>query len=338
MSVAHTARKPHRVLVIGAGSIGERHLRCFLSGGRATLAFVEPHDARRNEVAARYPSAKAFADLDAALAWGINAAVVATPAPLHIPMATRLAEGGSHLLIEKPLALSLDGVETLESVVRRRGLVAAVAYVHRAHPALSAMREAVRSGRFGRVLEVVAVSGQNFPHYRPAYRQTYYADRKTGGGAIQDALTHTIDTGQFLAGRIDRVVADAAHQALEDVDVEDTVHVLARHGAAMGSYALNQHQAPNESTITVICANGTARFESHHGRWRWTMHPDEPWQDESFAPIERDTLFVRQADAFLDSIEGKRPPLCPLEDGIAALKVNLAILASVERRAWQEVA
>src|SRR5439155_16743169 len=119
---------------------------------------------------------------------------------------------------------------------------------------------ALMSGRFGKPLELVAVSGQDFAFYRPAYQSTYYARRSTGGGAVQDALTHILNAGQWCAGDIDRVVADAAHLKIEDVDVEDTVHVMARHGDVMASYALNQHQAPNETTITVICERGTVRF------------------------------------------------------------------------------
>src|SRR5215217_6265260 len=99
------------------------------------------------------------------------------------------------------------------------------------------------------------------PFYRPAYRNTYYARRSSGGGAVQDALTHVLNAGQWLVGNIDRVVADAAHLAIEGVDVEDTVHVIARHGDLLASYSLNQHQAPNETMITVVCEGGTARFE-----------------------------------------------------------------------------
>jgi predicted dehydrogenase len=134
---------------------------------------------------------------------------------------------------------------------------------------------------------------------------------------------------------MDRLVADAAHQVLEGVTVEDTVHVLARHGRVMASYTLNQHQAPNESTITVVCEHGTVRSESHRNRWRWMARPDEPWHDEPVAPLSRDELFIRQANAFLDAIEGHAPPLCSLDDGIQTLRVNLAALASIEQQTWQ---
>jgi predicted dehydrogenase len=327
----------HRVLVIGVGSIGERHLRCFLATGRAELALVEVCEAVRDRVSDRYGIAHAFADLDAAMESRPDIAVIATPAPLHIAMATRLAEAGIHILVEKPLSVGLDGIDRLQDAVKRRGVTAAVAYVYRCHPLLAAMRQAIRDGRIGQPVELVAVAGQHFPTYRPAYRQIYYTDRAAGGGAIQDALTHLVNAGEWLLGGIDRLVADAAHQVLEGVSVEDTVHLLARHGSVLASYSLNQHQAPNEMTITVVGTAGTARCEFHRYRWRWIERPDEPWHDESIAPLERDTLFISQADIFLDAVEGRAGVLCSLDEGIQTLRVNLAALASLECGAWQTI-
>ena len=186
-------------------------------------------------------------------------------------------------------------------------------------------------------LELVAVSGQNFPTYRPAYRETYYADRAAGGGAIQDALTHGINAAEWLIGPVNRVVVDAAHLQLDGVAVEDTVHLLTRHGPALGSFSLNQHQAPNENTITVVCEKGTVRCEFHNNRWLWMAEPGSDWQVESFGPRDRDAPFVSQANAFLDAVEGNAAPLCSLNEGVQTLRVNLAALESVERGTWREV-
>ncbi len=183
------------------------------------------------------------------------------------------------------------------------------------------MRQELAGGRFGAPVEIVATCGQNFPTYRPAYRQTYYASRATGGGAVQDALTHIIDAGQWLVGPIDKLAADASHQLLEGVEVEDTVHVIARHGSVMGSYALNQHQMPNEFTISVHCERGTVRYEMHESRWRWMTEPGNAWHDERHDVSQRDALFIHQANAFLDAVEGKSAPLCSLDEGIAAVNV-----------------
>jgi predicted dehydrogenase len=327
-----------RLLVIGTGSIGERHVRCFGQTGRALVSICEPLAERRAEVAERYQLAAAFADLDAALESPHDAAVIATPANLHIAQAQRLAAAGCHLLIEKPLGTALDGIEALRQTIKEHSLVAAVAYVYRAHPALQAMRAALAAGRFGEPVEIVVQAGQHFPTYRPAYRQTYYRDRATGGGAIQDALTHLLNAGEYLVGPIDRVAADAAHRVLDTTAVEDTVHVLARHGEVPGSYSLNQHQAPNESAITVVCRRGTAQFEMHNARWKWMTEPGTAWHEEPTWSLERDSMFVAQAGAFLDAIERRAPPLCSLDEGLQTLRVNLAVLAAAESQAWVTIA
>jgi predicted dehydrogenase len=326
----------HRVLVVGAGSIGERHIRCFLATERCDVSFVEINEALRQAVEARYPAC-GFATLEEGIKERPEIAVIATPAHLHVETATKLAEVGVHLLIEKPLATNEIGVERLMSLVREKDLVAGVAYVYRSHPVLSDMRKAIWSDTFGPPVQIVVVAGQHFPTYRPAYREIYYRDRATGGGAIQDALTHLINAGEWLVGPVTRLVADAAHQVLPGVEVEDTVHILTRHGSVLGSYSLNQHQAPNETVITVICEGGTVRFEVHANRWRWMTSSGGDWQEGLLQPLERDELFTRQANLFLDAVEGKQPPTCSLEDGLQTLRVNLAALKSVETGMWQTI-
>ena len=85
----------------------------------------------------------------------------------------------------------------------------------------------------------------------------------------------------------------------------------------------------------MVCRGGTCRAELHRSRWRWLCEPGGAWHDETLAPLERDALFVRQAHAFLDAMEGARAPLCSLDEAVQTLRVNLAVLASAEKRTWQ---
>jgi predicted dehydrogenase len=324
-----------RLLVVGGGSIGERHVRCFQQTQRVDVALCEPNPQVRAAVMQRCGLDECFNDFDAALASEPGIAVICTPAHLHIPMAAQLMQAGAAVLIEKPLSVTLDGAEELLALAQARQLTAGVAYVYRAHPALQAMRHALHSDRFGPAVQVVAVFGQHFPFYRPAYREIYYRDRSTGGGAIQDALTHIINAAQWLVGPVTELTADAAHLVLDGVTVEDTVHLISRHTQVLASYSLNQHQSVNEGTLTVICERGMVRFEAHQGRWLWAEHPAAPWHVEPTVPLERDELFRRQADAFLDAVEGKSQPLCSLQDGLQTLQVNIAALRSVQTRRWE---
>jgi len=327
--VTATART-YRVLVVGVGSIGERHVRCFQRTKRVALSICDVDEPLARDVGARYGIETVHTSFSEALESAADAAVICTPAHLHVEMATSLAERGMHLLIEKPLSTTLDGVDDLVAACERCGVRVSVAYVSRAHPALAHMRDAIRSGRFGRPLELVAASGQHFPSYRPAYREIYYRDRATGGGAIQDALTHLVNSGEWIVGPLTKVSADAAHLRLEGVDVEDTVHAMARHGDVLASYSLNQHQSPNETTLTVVCEGGTCRFEYARGRWSSMTEPDTPWSLELELLPERDELFVRQAEQFLDVLDGDAAPLCTVEESAQTLRAVLAMLRSVE--------
>jgi len=325
------------ILIIGVGSIGERHLRCFQSTNRCETAFCETLPERREQVAAKY-GVTGFASVDVALDAGrFDAAVIGAPAPFHIPLATQLTEHGLHLLIEKPLSTSLDGVADLQRLVEEKQTQVAIGYSMRAYPALAEMKTAIDSGRFGPPVQLIVTGGQHFPFYRPAYREIYYADRAMGGGAIQDCVTHHFNAGEWLVGPITRLVADAAHCVLEGVEVEDTVHVITRHGPVLGSFSINQHQPPSECRITVVCEKGAARFEANGQRWLTATEMGGEWQLEARHELDRDSAYVSQAGQFLDQVSGHAEPLCSLAEGIQALKIIIAALRSVDARQWIDI-
>jgi predicted dehydrogenase len=324
----------HRILIIGCGSIGERHLRCFQKTGRAQMVACDANPELLATVAATYGVQPATSWELALRDASFDAAIICTPAHLHVPMATALLQRGLHVLIEKPLAPSLAGVAEL---IRARDAAcrqAAVAYVLHCYPMLSAAREFILSGELGPVLQAVASSGQYFPGGRPAhtvhYSKTYYRDRRTGGGAIQDALTHVANWMESVVGPADSLLCDCAHLAVPEVTVEDTVHVAARHGATLVSYSLNQFQAPNESTLQFNTARGSVRIEVHHRRWGILRLGETSWTWHEVPALERDEPFVTQANRFLDAIEGKPSRLCSLEAGVQTLRFNLAALAAAE--------
>ncbi len=319
------------ILVIGCGSIGERHVRTFLATGRAGVVACDNRPAIREDMAKRYGVATAADWTEALPDPAVTGVVIATPAPAHVAMAIRCLAAGRHALIEKPLSLNLAGTGDLLAARDRAGKFAAVAYVLHFVPALQAARDFLRAGSFGPVRHVTVNTGQHFPLFRPAYREIYYNNRTQGGGAIQDALTHQANAVEWVVGPATRVYCDAAHQALEGVAVEDTVNVSARHGDVLASYALNQFQAPNETRWDFHAASGSVRVELHTQRWGTLARSAADWTWHAAPVTDRDQLFVAQANAFLDGCAGRPQPLCTLEEGIQTLRFNLAALQS-----WRE--
>ena len=328
----------HDILVIGAGSIGERHIRCFLKTGRARVSVCEIDRALLGRMANDYDLSQACEDFGDALSSNPRAVVIAAPAHLHIPMAIRAAEAGCHLLIEKPLSTDISGVEVLKRRVLEQRLVAQVGYTFRHHPLVAKVKDQIDQGRWGLPLQLTIVSGQHFPTYRPAYRDIYYARHETGGGAIQDALTHFLDTAQWWLGSIDRLTGDMEHLSLKGVEVEDTVNVLARHGDIMGSYHFNQHQYPDESVFTLVCERGTLRLELCANRLRIMDRPDGDWEDEINNAFQRDDIFVSQANSFLDAIEGQPSISCTIDEAKHTISCQMALLEEAKQSPrWQNV-
>lgn len=321
----------HRLLVIGCGSIGERHVRAFLATGRTHIVACDPNDAILQKMASTY-GVPVLADWrDSLDDHEMTGAVIATPAHLHVPIARKLIASRKHVLIEKPLSVNLQNVPTLAEARDRANTFVAVAYVLHFIPALQAARTFLREGSFGAIRHVAANIGQHFPSFRPAYRNIYYRDHAQGGGAIQDALTHIVNAVEWIVGPATRVYCDASHQVLADVTVEDTVNVVARHGEVLAGYALNQFQAPNETRIDFHAETGTVRVEIDAERWCTLARGATEWTCHKASVTDRDELFINQAHAFLDGCEGRANLLCTLEEGIQTLQFNLAAL-----RSWRE--
>ncbi len=316
-----------RILILGCGSIGERHLRCFQKTGRAVVAACDANAALTRRMSEDH-GVETYDDAELAMAQRFDAVVVCVPAHLHVRMSLLALQHSSSVLIEKPLAVTLDGVDGLVAAARNSGRYHAVAYVYHVMPWMLAARDYLAKGTIGRVLHASLVTGQHFPTYRPAYREIYYTRHETGGGAIQDALTHVINATEWLIGPITSLYADAAHQLLEGVTVEDTVNVMARHGDVLATYALNQFQAPNEMTLQLHGELGSVKVDLHRLSWSHMLRGQTSWTEHVSSPLERDDLFIAQASAFLDGMEGKPSPLCTLEEAVQTLKVNLAALES----------
>lgn len=325
------------ILVVGCGSIGERHLRCLQRTGRASVTACDANPALLERIAQQY-RVSAFPDLPSALAARRYAGLVlCTPAHTHLDLALLgLAHGGG-LLIEKPLGTALEKVPVVREEIARSGKFVGVAYVYHFMPWVREPRSFLQAGELGKPLHVSVVTGHDFPSARPAYREIYYARHETGGGAIQDGLTHIVNVVEWLIGPTTRLYCDAAHLALEGVSVEDTVNVAARQDRVMTSYALNQFQPPSEVSIQIHGEGGSLKIEVHAQRWGVFRRGAGEWEWHQSEPMERDDFFVAQGHAFLDGLHGQPTDLCTFDEAVQTLKFNLAALQSMRSGAAVEI-
>jgi predicted dehydrogenase len=213
-----------RVLVVGFGSIGRRHLANVQARGLEVAVLRRPGsegDAAGFEVVTSYADAER---------WGPTAVIVATPTSLHADAARWALEHGLHVLVEKPLTADPVDARELEELAERAGTCAAVAYNLRFHPALEAVAAAIANGRIGRLLTVSAEVGRYLPDWHPGedYSTGYAARADLGGGALL-TLSHELDYVCWIAG--EPVWSDGARFAVSELelDVDDLAFVCCRH-------------------------------------------------------------------------------------------------------------
>jgi predicted dehydrogenase len=325
-----------RVLVIGSGGIGRRHLRGYAATGRASLAIVEPHPERRAEAETMFALTGSYADLSAADLSAYDLAVICAPAHLHVPLMETCAAAKLPFMVEKPLSVTMNGVEAALAAVKQSGVLARVGYIRRIAPEVLALREQIGAGRIGDLRLAYLNSSQEFPKYRPDFQRTYYARPEMGGGAILDAASHVFDMLIWLMGKPIAVGAMYDRLVLEGTETEDTCLVNIRfQSGAMANVTINQFQKPNISQAEFIGTKGNLTLQ--HSVLSFADDDSGQSKDrhdymDGLVPTEaHQARFTIQANAMLDAIEGKPCHLATLEDARQNLMIALAAKSS-----WRE--
>ena len=195
---------PLRVGIAGVGAAGQAFVPALSAhGGFEWVAFAEPADALRAELAARHGCA-GHATLQGLLAHpGLDAVIVATPTPLHAAQVQQAAAAGLHVLVEKPMAVTLDDARTMVQACERAGVVLLVGHSHGYDAPIAAMREVITAGTLGAVGMVNTWCYTDWV-WRP--RRPDEFDATQGGGVTFRQGSHQFDILRLLCGGLARSV------------------------------------------------------------------------------------------------------------------------------------
>jgi predicted dehydrogenase len=313
-------------VVVGAGSIGQRHLRNLAALGVARLAVVDT-DTERREAACAEVGGEPVEDLAAALAVGPAAVLVCTPPDRHVAIARDALAAGSYVFIEKPIASTRDAaLAALVTEARRTGRVL-VGYNLRFHAGLRRVRELVLADAIGRLLTARAEFGQYLPDWRPGrdYRGGYIV-RRDGGGILLDA-SHEVDYVRWICGEVRAVYAAMGRLSALEMESEDTAVLVLRHdGGTLSEIHLDCVQRGYSRGCKLVGSEGTIEW-SFRGGIRHTRD-GATWTEEPIAP-DVNEMYVDEMRHFLACVQGRATPLV---DGDTAAAV-LAVLEAAKRSA-----
>jgi predicted dehydrogenase len=246
--------------IAGAGRIAE-HIHFRVLAGLANVrvtAIAEPSAVRAAIAARHFPRAEIMPDVNTMLAkCVIDALVVCSPPATHADAARAALEAGTHVYVEKPVAVTSHDARELVALAQTSGRVAMAGFNYRRHPLIERLRLELRSGRIGRPVMMRSVF--SVAHSTAAGWQSSPA---TGGGALLELGSHHFDLARFL---FDDEVADIAARVWARHLEGDTASVDFRMTGGVHGTSVFAIGAADDDRIEILGERGIARLDRMRG-------------------------------------------------------------------------
>jgi predicted dehydrogenase len=324
-------------LIVGSGSIARRHL--------ANLRTLRPKNRivvlRRqlSESGELLGADRVVNTIEEALRECPKIAIVANPAPFHIPVARILANAGCHLLIEKPVSDRLDGVAALIKTCELRRVTLMVGYNLRYYPSLQAMARMVAEGAIGQIQYVNAEIGQYLPDWRPNsdFRVGVTAQASLGGGALLE-LSHEIDIALWLGGGVASLTASLDRVSDLEIDTEDCADILINFiSGARGHVHMDLLQRAPTRRCRVVGSDGTLEWDYFEDTLSLGRAGGK-WQQIDVPRLnDRNDMYLNELADFFSCVEQGTVPLVPGSVGRDVLSVALAARESAKKKKTVEM-
>ncbi len=324
-----------RILIVGLGSIGKRHLSlCRELFPQSEIMVL--HHKSCNLVDC--PSDFCTSSMNSAERFAPNFAIICNPSVFHKKIAMKLANKGVHLLIEKPICDNLRDAKEVLELAGKNGVVLQVGYNLRFLKSLQKFKDVIYSCRIGRVTSVQSDVGQFLPDWRPNsdWRSSVSANSKFGGGALLE-LSHEFDYLSWIFGEVKNVIGVMNKQSNFNLDVEDTVNAILEF---KNSTPPQTSGAPVIAAVTLDFVRRTSSrsciARGENGTLIWDAIKSEvnlKLPDGSFEVIFKDVTdrnfsYLEQLKSFTYAISNQNRDSSILNNGMEALSIVEAIRLS----------
>ena len=318
-----------RIGLAGLGSMGRNHLRLLSARDDVRLAAVADPVAESLAAAAATTPAQAFESPLAMIAEGdLDAVVIAAPTTTHLPIAQAAIERGIAILVEKPVAATVDEAMAIVAASRRSGVPVQVGHVERFNPAVLELGRLIRAGWLSTIYSIASRRAGPFPA------------RIRDVGVTVDLATHDADILSWVAGeRPLRVYAETA-QRIHATNEDLLFGLLHFPSGATGMLDVNWLTPAKRRQLVVVGEEGMFELDYLTQRLTFTRATDttNPRLIQGYAPtFEGDVVelpvasaepLASELDAFIEVVRAGGRPIVDAEDGLWAVAIATSLLAA----------
>jgi UDP-N-acetylglucosamine 3-dehydrogenase len=302
--------KQLRVGVIGVGAMGKNHARLYSELLGVELIGVSDVNETLVASVARSYGCKRFADYHDLLGENLDALSIAVPTTLHKQVALDAIQKGMNVLVEKPIADTVENADEIIKAARENRVKLMVGHVERFNPAIIKLKELIDNGLLG---NVVSISAKRVGLYNPRIKDV---------GIIVDLGTHDIDIMSYLYGVKVREVYASAGSVVHSHE-DHAIITLNFNNGGSGVIDTNWLTPHKVRHLTVIGSQGIAEVDYIEETLRIF---DQEWVRD--AKIEKEEPLKLELLHFIDCVQHDKKPLVSGEDGRHALEVALAAVES----------
>jgi predicted dehydrogenase len=335
-----------KILFIGLGSIGQRHLQNFqelysdkhtifcLRESKSNLYIKNGKALSVDNLANQYAITE-ITNIDDALNVKPDIVFITNPSSKHIDFSLKFAKIGAHLFIEKPLSTSMKNIHKLKKHIESKKLICMIAYQARFHPLISMISKIIQSKKYGKIISAHIEWGTYLPdHHKYEDYKISYASRKDLGGGVLLSLIHEIDILLYLFGKPTKFYAIESTTSNLGIDVEDTVFSLFQ-------YKKNNNSFPVSLSLSFAQVHETRSikisFQDAFLTFDWSTNIINIFNNEKLIKtynvsnnFERNTMFIDELKYFMNCIKHNKTAIPNIDDGIESLKLTLNIQKEIK--------
>lgn len=299
-----------RVGVIGAGAMGKNHIRIYSEMPDVELAGISDIDKELVEELAQEYKTKAFTDYNELLKMELDAISIVVPTKMHKMVAIECIKAGANVLVEKPIADSVENAQAIIDAAKEHGKLVMVGHIERFNPAVIKLKEIIDSGQLGKI---VSISTTRVGPYNPRIRDV---------GVILDIGVHDIDIISCLYDKHVNQVYAVAGADIHSFEDHATIHMRFDHEFS-GLVEVNWLTPHKVRKLTALGVEGVAYLD--YIDQTVELH-DSGWIRK--AKIDQKEPLRNELDYFVDCVKEGNQPNPSGEEGMHALKVSLAAIQS----------
>jgi len=316
-----------KILVVGYGSIGKRHIRNILKISNNQIIVCTKHKdnfLRKNDCLV-------YESLNDCLNEKPDIGLITNVTSLHIDTAIKLARSNCHLLIEKPLSHSVKNIKKLLNILEKNNSTTLMGCNLRFHPCIKKIRELILKKRIGDVISARVENGSYLPDLHPKedYRLGYSARKALGGGVLL-TMIHELDYLIWFFGEVKDVFSITGKFSNLKISADDLSAMLIRFkNKVIGEIHLDYFQRSRIRSCKVIGTKGIIYWDSEIESVRLYNNRTKKWTEViKLRNFDDNSMYVDELSYFLKCVSLKKQTMNPVSQGARTLDVALAIKKS----------